>query len=145
MPWADALVGVDPPWWKLYLPEIHKVFKGELFTTAAKIQGVQTMPKYLRTPPNSGAAAIVLAEYFGAERIYGIGFDCHKRNGSHHHGDHPRGLGNAGSMPRWPLHFRRCRERLRAEFINCSPGTALRVFPIGDLDECLAVKPKKSC
>lgn len=87
---------------------------------------------------NSGAGAILLASHFGAQRIVLIGYDCHKRGGAHHHGNHPKGLGNAGSLHKWPEQFAQVARMVTAEVINCSPGTALNVFPRADLESALA-------
>jgi hypothetical protein len=83
---------------------------------------------------NSGAAVVSMAAYFGAKRIILIGYDCHKKGKAHWHGDHPKGLGNAGTVHQWPAKFRKLAERLTdVEIINCTPGTALTCFKSGDL------------
>nr|WP_288093342.1 hypothetical protein [Thauera sp.] len=91
---------------------------------------------------NSGAAAISLAAERGAQRILLLGYDCQRTNGqAHWHGDHPRGLGNAGSMDKWAGSFAELAENMRkrgVEVINCSRATALTVFPRSDLESELA-------
>lgn len=68
-----------------------------------------------------------------------LGYDCQKTNGrAHWHEDHPVGLGNAGSVDKWPHHFVKVAEALaHVEIINCSRTTALRAFPRAKLEEVL--------
>lgn len=122
----------------MYLPEVKRLFRGEMYAMSSGVQG----PKHiaagkLGNPGNSGAGAILLASYYGAERVILLGYDCHKRGGAHHHGDHPKGMGNAGSIAKWPRQFTDVAKQLKAEVINCSPGTELNVFPRGELREVL--------
>ena len=88
---------------------------------------------------NSGAGAIALAAKAGASRVILLGYDCEKSGGKvHWHGDHPAGLGNAGSMPKWPEQFKRLAASLSGvEVINCSRATALTAFPRGKLESVL--------
>lgn len=69
-----------------------------------------------------------------------VGYDCQKTGGKvHWHGDHPKGLGNAGAMPKWPAQFQDMLRYLGGiSVINCSRETALRCFPRGDLETELA-------
>ena len=77
--------------------------------------------------------------HFGARRIYLLGYDCQHTGGQRHwHGDHPKGMGNAGTVAKWPRQFR---ELVRfvpgAQIINCSRETALTVFPRAPLESVL--------
>lgn len=69
-----------------------------------------------------------------------LGYDCQRTGGKvHWHGDHPKGLGNAGSMPKWPQQFAKLKAAMAGvEIINCSRETALTCFTRGDLETCLA-------
>lgn len=95
--------------------------------------------KPFRAFGNSGAGAIALAAKAGATRVVLLGYDCQVTDGKvHHHGDHPAGLGNAGSMPKWPDQFKRLAATLAGvEVVNCSRQTALRVFPRMALEDAL--------
>lgn len=82
-----------------------------------------------------GYQAINLAVNFGAKRILLLGYDMRNINGqSHWHGDHPN-----NQRPVWKnrvAHFRNMVPDLRErgiEVINCSPGSAIDAFPMGDL------------
>jgi hypothetical protein len=133
---------MDQKWWLQYLSEtIH--FEGVRYTVCSlrdRAPGVIRVPKPFDHAGNSGAGAISLAHKGGATRIILLGYDCQRGpNGeAHHHGDHPRGMGNAGSLPKWPEQFERLSRRLSGvEVINCSRRTALTCFPRADLEEVL--------
>lgn len=75
----------------------------------AWIYGVETgtgfarRPDYIHTGMNSGFQALHLAATFGASRITLLGYDFQRgKNGEiHHHGNHPKGLGNGGRYASW--------------------------------------------
>ena len=100
---------------------------------------VGVMPRGFKAYGNSGAGAIALAMMGEAARVILLGYDCQKTGWqAHWHGDHPVGLGNAGSMPKWPEQFKRLAATLAGvEVINCSRETALRAFPRGELESAL--------
>lgn len=95
----------------------------------------------LRTMNNSGGAAIHVAVQARAARILLLGFDMH---GGHWHGQHQKPLGNPG-----PALLRDWCELIaefaravagRVEILNCTPGSALRCFPMVSLDEALDIR-----
>lgn len=129
---------MDRAWWRVYRQEAERHFTGERYTCASGVHGVKRISRdALANAENSGACAMMLAAHFGAARIILLGYDCHKRGGAHHHGNHPKGMGNAGSLPKWPKQFADVAKRLTAEIVNCSPGTALDCWPKRDLNEVL--------
>jgi hypothetical protein len=133
------LFAMDRKWWSKYIDDVLAKFHGERWS-AVRVQGVNQMPKSLFHFGNSGAAAIALASHRGAERVVLLGYDCRRgANGEvHHHGNHPKPLGNAGSMHDWPKQFGLLAGKLNGtEVINCSPGTALKVFQRASLAEVL--------
>ena len=110
-PWADVLFGADGSWWREYSTEIAATFHGKRVTSApsGKTFQAETMhgQTWISTLGNSGATAIVLAGVTGAARIVLLGYDCQKTAGKDHwHGDHPKHLGNARTMPNWPRQFK---------------------------------------
>lgn len=112
------------------------------------IRGVQ--PVRFEQGGNSGAGAMSLAEYFGARRIILLGYDCgYAPDGKRHwHGDHPKGLGNAVSMPKWHRQFEEMAGHLaNCEIINASRRTALRLWPRSPLEKALegAWQRKSAC
>lgn len=91
---------------------------------------------------NSGAAAVSLAAARGARRIVMLGYDCQRTGGkAHWHADHGGGLGNTGSLDKWPALFAQLAAhcaRLRVQVVNASRETALTCFPRQPLEQALA-------
>lgn len=147
-PWADALVAFDCRWWQVHSREVRETFTGRTLTFcpkgAAARWGVETTlhrEDWIDSFGNSGTAAISLAIATGASRVVMLGYDCQKTGGrTHWHGDHPRTLGNAISMPGWPKLFRKLAawaEARRVPVMNASRETALTCFPRVTLEDAL--------
>lgn len=136
-PWADVLYAMDRAWWREYQDEAAEVFTGRFWSPLPNLPGVKKAPtKHTR---NSGAGAIALAAHLGAQRIIMLGYDCQRTNGmAHWHGNHPKGLGNAGSLPKWPAQFAKLADELDGtDVVNASRETALTIFPRVALEEAL--------
>lgn len=88
---------------------------------------------------NSGAGAIGLGHHFGAQRIILLGYDCQYKGGKRHwHGDHPKGLGNAGKVDKWGAQFQKMADSVRdIEVVNATRETALTCFPKVTLEDAL--------
>ena len=138
-PWADALFAIDAKWWEQHIEEVQRDFQGATYSNNDFHGLVGLVP--LKAYGNSGAGAIALAAKAGASRVILLGYDCQRTNNmAHWHGDHPEGLGNAGSMPKWPEQFKRLAASLEGvEVINCSRDTALRAFPRMPLEKALCL------
>ena len=99
-PWSDAVFALDLKWWQHEDNSDVYHFAGAKFSSSFSGRGVVKLQRPFEHHGNSGAAAVSLAYMFGAARIYLLGYDCQRTGGkAHWHGDHPKGLGNAGSMP----------------------------------------------
>lgn len=120
------------------MAEVREAFRGELWAPML-MDRVKRVRFDMPTPRNSGAGAIALAAQMGAERIVLLGYDAQKTGGrAHWHGDHPKGLGNAGTVAKWPEQFRAVIGSLRgARVINASRATALTCFPRQSLEAAL--------
>jgi len=160
-PWADVLYGGDSRFWRWYenAPEFCGVrvglawdaMNGELYTgykdidrnkvrfmMATGIEGLESDSRGLKHGKNSGYAAINLAVHFGAKRIVLIGYDMQPDGNKHHwHGDQPEPIPN----PPYEL-FLECFDsivdplnELGVQVFNCTPGSALEVFPKAELVE----------
>ncbi len=104
------------------------------------VQGFDPDPACLRTTGNSGGCAIQIAVHARAARILLLGFDM---RGGHWHGPHPKGLSNpsSGFLERSAAAIARMARMITGvEIINCTPGSALRCFPMMSLDEALSVE-----
>jgi hypothetical protein len=129
---------MDRQWWDTYRAEVLTDFAGDRFSSNPVAGGVERVD--IKPHGNSGAGAIALAARFGAKRIILVGYDCQHTGGKKHwHGDHPRNLGNAGSIERWPAKFAAMAKELPrdVEVINCSRETALDCFPRAALEDVM--------
>jgi hypothetical protein len=147
-PWADALYAMDSPWHQHHRKELEQSFGGQrygLYTTCAAHGAVPMCNKpHFFAASNSGAGAIGLALYLGASRILLLGYDGKPSPAGqvHWHPDHPKGLSNGKSMPRWPNAMRQVASRAKVAgvpVVNCSRDTIYDAFPRGSLAEQLLV------
>lgn len=143
-PWADALYGFDPPWWRANLAEIRRDFRGLCFTQwlspPRDVICARINPTF-KSFANAGANAVSLAITLGSRDIVLLGYDCALGpNGeAHHFGDHPN-LRNCDTLPSWPARFRRLADyanKRGARVVNASRTTALDCFPRVSLEEAL--------
>ena len=127
---------MDSTWWVAYGAEAKAAFGGE-FWAPITVPGVHKAR--FKCFQNSGSGAIALAAHWGAERIALLGYDGQKTGGrAHWHGDHPAGLGNAGSADKWPGQFQDLAKHLtKLSVINCSRETVHTAFPRQPLHEVL--------
>ena len=98
--------------------------------------------KVLQVNGNSGFGAINLAYLFGCKRILLIGFDFKlgAKGERHWHPDHPAPLVQHQPFGEWIHKGQVLAKDLKAagvEVINCTPGSALTVFPMGTLEGAL--------
>jgi len=125
-------------WWKQHYDEVDNNFKGLKFGCDRLHPYKDVHSPEIVSVKNSGADAILLAASLGATKIYLIGYDCSVKNGSHWHGDHPKPMGNCGSIDKWPAKFQQVADLLTdIEIINCSRQTALDCFVKKDLEQVL--------
>lgn len=128
-PWADALVSHDGNWWANH-PEASK-FKGRRFC-GGFFPGTERLEQTgeFNSGVNSGLQGMRVArDVFGASRILLVGFDM---RGTHYFGSHPAPLQNT-TPERFACFLRQFDGWRFGEVINCTPGSALTRFPIGEL------------
>jgi len=132
---------MDRNWWAKYIGLVMTDCEGLRISPLSGMAGVNKV--LFRHYQNSGAGAVSLAAHWGAKRIILLGYDCQKTGGkSHWHGDHPKGLGNAGTIATWPTQFKKLETDLKGiEIINCSRETALTMFERKPLAEVLNERP----
>lgn len=136
-PWADALASTDGKWWKAH-PEALE-FAGRKFTAApsfVQLDGVERMP--VDTATNSGLLGLMVAVKLGATRVLLCGLDMHSP-GQHFFGRHPSPLRHS-EQRHLELHKRQFAQYKPrgVEIINCTPGSALQAYPMGNLETELA-------
>lgn len=164
IPSADVLYAGDGDWWDVHqgCPE----FAGEKWsvhhprvtdnTRLAERYGVRLVygasqidaggfsrqPTRIHYGNCSGFQAINLAILFGATRILLVGFDMRTVDGQRHFfGDHPAPLGNACQYEHFLPAFDAAARTLPAhiKIINCTPGSALRCFPMSSLEAAINI------
>lgn len=107
----------------------------------ADAEGFSLDPSVIHFGSNSGFQAINLAILFGAKRIILVGFDMTAGGGrSHFFGDHPSTLIQNRNYERFIPAFVRASKSLPKDIqiINCTPGSALRCFPMSELPDALS-------
>lgn len=144
-PWADAMFAMDDKWWKFHREEVRATFKGRAYCHMGEsARGYAERPekrKRFCLHGNSGAAILAYCCSGDFERIIMLGYDCSLAKGKHWHGDHPKGLGNCGSIHRWPKQFQNVRDYYpKANIVNASRQTALTMFTRVNLEDVLGIQ-----
>lgn len=133
-PWAAALVANDKPWWENH-PEAKK-FSGRKFCTKTVSGTERHRGRTVKGDSNSGTLGLdVAVEVFKATEVILLGFDFH---GTHFFGRYTNGCSNTTEASR-RTHMRQMKAwRLvhrNVRVINCTPGSALKVFPMGNMED----------
>lgn len=154
LPDAEVLYAGDLQWWERYGEEAA-AFQGEKWTRDEHAALRYRLRRVVRkngpglcrergcvnSGGNSGYQAVNLAYHFGARRMVLLGFDMHRREGGHWHGEHVRMLSApAQHIEVWKREFDAIAFDLRVEgvqVVNATPGSALECFPKMDLAEAL--------
>lgn len=163
IPWAEVLYAGDRDWWELYhgCPD----FKGEKWTAheprlndktpiaeryglhliagprAVDQPGFSLSPDRIHYGNSSGFQAINLALLFGANPILLVGFDMRTPTTGprHFHSDYPVASMNLSKYEYFIPAFKWAAAELpeRYQIINCTPGSALRCWPVMPLADGL--------
>lgn len=133
--WADVLFFHDRTWWKVHGLTVKRTFPQVCVTIdGVRDPQVLIMPKNLiNTYRNSGSGAISFAVYAGCHKVILLGLDGKfAADGTRHwHGDHPKGLGNAASLPMITSKFPEQAKDLLAkgiDVVNATRDTAVTCF-----------------
>lgn len=155
--WADVFFSADRRWWKQYLPHMRQlgIKNDRLLTCCTQTADLEKVPKIravnrpglsttdIHTGGNSGYMGMSAAFVFGAKRILLLGFDMKlgDKGLKHFDGDHPAPLVQAMPFAEWLRRFDLAVPELRrhgVSVVNCTPGSALRCFPMSTIDKELA-------
>jgi hypothetical protein len=136
-PWARALVSSDSPWWRK--TEGALKFAGDKWSMSG-FEGTSRIIPHgcIGTHTNSGLVGVDRAvTYYGAKRVLLLGIDM---VGTHFFGPH-KSLTNTTPerFEFFMAQFAAYAEEMRpgVEIINCSPISALEVFPKRALEDVL--------
>lgn len=154
-PWADVVygAGVDRTrWWNEHGARVAAQHHGLRFTLDPTARqwasllrwgaehGLSTDPAALSLGRNSGYQAINLAVLLGAAKVVLLGYDM-RRTGGRENFCPGELKGPAHKYDEWMRLFETMVEPLKAlgvSVINCTPGSALDVFPKMTLAEALS-------
>lgn len=162
-PWADALYACDGKWWgwhpsavafagikitqDLRTAQAHagvqyiECVKGDRHSGHKQATGLSRAKHKIHGGQNGGYQAINLAYLFGAARIVLLGYDMRDMDRkSHWFGDHPNKMPSNGKYLRWIEFYKTIAAQLPElgiEIINCTPGSALKCFPMRKLEDVL--------
>lgn len=133
-PWADVLVSADKAWWD-HNPEALR-FPGRKYGAMPEFNAVPGVERFrVSGGTNSGLLGLMVAVHLGATKVLLCGFDMHSP-GEHFFGRHPKPL-KSTTADRMAL-FRRQFMTFRpkgTEIINCTPGSELKAYPMGRLED----------
>lgn len=152
---SPIIYGCDYLFWRHYHAHIPKRLWGQCWTqdrSSAERFNLNFVRqasrpglghKALHVNGNSGAGAINLAYLFGCRRILLIGFDMKlgPKGERHWHKDHPAPLVQNQPFGEWLHKMDTLAKELKAagvSVVNCTPGSALTVFPMSTLQKELA-------
>lgn len=167
-PWADVLYFCDCKWWRWHHQKLTG-WKGMIVRMQggahdfgdARIKvlrnldvkgGLADRRDGLHNGQNGGYQAINLAVHLGAKKIVLLGYDMHAplvngRPQTHWFGDHPGGTNPSvyDTMLPWFETLVRPLEKRGIEIVNCTPGSAIRVFPRKPLQDALPATLQPVC
>lgn len=152
-PWADLLYAADGKWWEVNHKATLKFYGLKVTCTPVPFDDVLQLrdtgrdgfdpdPSCVRTGGNSGYQAVHVAAHLGAARILLCGFDMHGGHWHERHKDPLREHGE-GIYARWIQRFETLAPPLKergVEVINCTPGSALHVWPHETLESALQLE-----
>ncbi len=154
-PWADVLYAGARQWWMRYGSQVRG-WAGVKYTGDVRAAG-QYGCRFVRRVPgeglctkinavhpggNSGYQAVNLAWHLGAKQIVLLGFDMHRRNGAHWHGEHVHMLSAPQAhIQQWVKLFRPLAKDLKergVSLINATPSSDLDCIDSLPLDQAIA-------
>lgn len=153
-PWADIVYMGDFVCLRHYLPILKPKTAGEWVTQCKagaerwKLTHVKPCSNKgitlanIHMNGNSGAQAFNLAAAFGATRILLLGFDMKKAKDGRDHwfGQHPKPMVQTQLYPDWLekfIHIAKDAKALGLDVVNCTPDSALQLFPMAPISEAL--------
>lgn len=152
---ADVMYSGDFLFFKTYHAEIRRDFKGKVWTqdssAAARWPWINRMrganrdglgTERIFINGNSGAQSVNLAYLWGYQRIILLGFDMRlgPKGERHHHPDHVAPCVQNQCFDEWLFKFEKIARDLRVhkiEVLNCTPGSALKCFPMPAWEDVL--------
>lgn len=134
-PWADILVSSDAAWWKANPDALR--FPRRKICIAKDWHAVEGVERFegVTSGSNSGLLALRVAVSLGATQVRLYGYDM---RGTHFFGRHPEPALKNTTPERFEV-FKRQFAAFKpkgVEIINCTPGSALRCYPMLEPATC---------
>ncbi len=162
LPSSDILYACDVAWWNVHKgcqdfsgekwSSISDKNSGDKKSAALKYRlklirgihgdGFSSSPDKIHYGSNSGFQTINLVINLGAQLIVLVGYDMRSVNGKRHFfGNHPAPLSNMSRFESFVCKFDTAAKTLppRVRIINATPGSAIKCFPMVDLDQTLGL------
>lgn len=152
---VDVIYACDLMWWRMNAAKIRTAGLHDRCWTQDRNSAERWQLNWIRQSArpglgtkdlhvngNSGFGAINLAFLFGCRRILLLGFDMREVGGKKHwHPDHPKPCVQNMPFKEWLFKSVALAKDLKAagcEVINCTPGSALTVWPMSTIEKELA-------
>lgn len=156
---VDVLHGCNYQFWDHYWPQIRELpchkwttrpeldgkYPGLNYIEERWIPGLSVDKSYIAAHHGTGPQLVNLAYHYGCEAILLIGWDMRHKGRRHYFGEYPdpcyhitRNLGPDGELTGLIREMETIRpEDYGIEIVNCTPGSAMTCFPMGDLRDFL--------
>ena len=126
-------------------PELKGKYDGLNYIREEWIDGLSTDKSYIAAHHGTGPQVVNLAFHYGCEVMILIGWDMRHKGDRHYFGEYPnscnhvtRNLGPDGELTGLIKEMETIHpEDYGIEIINCTPDSAMKCFPMMDLDKAL--------
>ena len=154
-PWSDLIYAADSMWWNAYYGQVKNLgaikvaceeaaamYPDVNVLKSGPLEGFSNDAGIVCTGGNSGYQAICVAAHAGCKQILLCGFDM---QGKHWHPEykHPLRVHEKDIYERWIARFYTLKAPLAErdiEVINCTPNSALKVWPLIPLQQALKAR-----
>ena len=151
----DVWIACDPAWHEIYSPVSGRFDKwhwdlsvcekhGYQYIEGRWGDGLSVSPEHIHYGHSSGYQALNLAVLYGCSPIILVGYDMHYDGDSRHYfnglsdkcGEYPQALRKFSKFDGLIKCYETIAEQKGLpEIINCTPGSALKCFPFGRLND----------
>lgn len=151
----NVWIACDPSWHETYSPVTGDFEKfhwdrsicnkyGYRYIEGRWAEGLSLDPDYIHYNHSSGAQALNLAVLYGCNPILLVGFDMHYSGPQRHYfgglsdtdGEYPDHLRKYSSFDGLLGDYQKIADQDGLpEIINCTPGSAMTCFPMGEIDD----------
>ena len=124
-------------------PELEGKYPGVQYIREEWIPGLSTDKSYIAAHHGTGPQLVNLALHYGMKKMLLLGWDMRHKGKRHFFGEYPepmrhytKGLGPDGELLGLIKEMETIKpEDYGIEIINCTPDSAMKCFPMGNLEE----------